>query len=93
MDLAGHPAPFPQLKILRPFPVLTVSLHLGLARLVAEEEEPPLPPQGEESKLEEHHNPPPPQPRRLSLCLPPHRQPTPNPTDAREDRGENTCPP
>jgi hypothetical protein len=91
MDLAGHPAPFPQLKTLRPFPALTVSLHLGLARLVTEEEEPPLPPQGEESKLEEHHNPP--QPRRLSLCLPPHRQPTPNPADAREDRGENTCPP
>jgi hypothetical protein len=36
---------------------LTISLGLGLARLVAEEEELPPPPLGEEPKPEEHHKP------------------------------------
>jgi hypothetical protein len=70
----------------------TVSLPLGLARLVAKEEEPPLPLPGEEPKPDEHHKPSTPLTSPTFFVSTSSSPTCPDPADAREDRGENPHP-
>jgi hypothetical protein len=94
MDLTGHPAHFPQLEILRPFPALAASpsryASVSPAWSMRKRSRHRCRRERNQSRRS-NTSPHPPQPCHFSSCLIPHHQP--DPGNAREDRCENPHPP